>query len=45
MVNASNGNIVWKAGHHIAKDYMILKPALDGMAKDVINEMIGHMPR
>jgi hypothetical protein len=33
-----------KAGHHITKDYVLLKPGLDGMAKDVINEMIGHIP-
>jgi len=45
MVNASSGAVVWKAGHHITKDYVLLKPSLDGMAKDVINEMIGQMPR
>lgn len=45
MINAANGNIVWKAGHHIIKDYMFLKPGLDGMAKSLINEMIGYMPR
>lgn len=45
MINAANGNIVWKAGHHIIKDYMFLKPGLDGMAKSLMNEMIGHMPR
>jgi hypothetical protein len=45
MINAANGNIVWKAGHALAKDYMVLKPSLDSVAKSVINEMIGHMPR
>lgn len=46
MVNAENGKIVWKAGHHIAKEYsFVYKPGLDGIAKKVINDMIRHMPR
>ncbi|MBN1381102.1 MAG: hypothetical protein JXA41_05460 [Deltaproteobacteria bacterium] len=45
MINAANGDIVWKAGHHMVEDYLFMKPSLAGMAKDLIKKMIEYMPR
>ena len=45
MVEASTGNILWKAGHHIAEDYLLFKPALPGVARDLFKKMAGYMPR
>ena len=44
MIDASTGRILWKAGHHEAEDYILLKPKLTDVAKDVITQMIKEMP-
>lgn len=44
LVEAETGNIIWKAGHHVAKDYWFVKPDLPDVAKGLVKEMIGHMP-
>jgi hypothetical protein len=44
MIDASSGKILWKAGHHEAEDYMLLKPKLPNVAKDVFSKMIKEMP-
>ena len=44
MVEASTGNILWKAGHHLAEDYLLFKPALPGVARDLFKKMAGYMP-
>jgi hypothetical protein len=44
MVDASSGKILWKAGHHEAEDYMLIKPKLPNVAKDVFSKMIKEMP-
>jgi len=44
MIDASSGKILWKAGHHEAEDYMLIKPKLLDVAKDVISKMIKEMP-
>ncbi len=45
MIDAGTGRIVWTAGHYRASDYRIMKPALPDVARDLIREMIDHMPR
>lgn len=45
LVNASNGQLVWKANHEVTEDYTIMKPDLDDMAKDVLSVLIKEMPR
>ncbi|MBI2399470.1 MAG: hypothetical protein HYV23_00125 [Deltaproteobacteria bacterium] len=45
LVNAANGQLVWKANHEVTEDYTIIKPGLDDMAKDVMSVLIKEMPR
>jgi len=44
MIDAGTGNILWKAGHHEAEDYMLIRPKLPDVAKDLIKKMISEMP-
>lgn len=44
LIEAGTGKIVWTAGHQRASDYLIMKPALPDVARDIIREMIGYMP-
>lgn len=44
MIEAKTGNAVWRALHHRISDYMIIKPDLPNVARDLIREMIGYMP-
>lgn len=45
MIEASTGKIMWKAGHHEAESYMLIKPDLANVAKDLIKTMVAEMPR
>lgn len=45
LVNASNGQLVWKANHEVTEDYTLMKPNLSDMAKDVMSVLIKEMPR
>lgn len=45
LVNAANGQLVWKANHEVTEDYTIMKPNLSDMAKDVMSVLIKEMPR
>lgn len=44
MIEASTGKIIWKAGHHDAESYMLIKPDLANVARDLIKTMVGEMP-
>jgi len=44
MIDAGTGTILWKAGHHEAEDYMLIRPKLPNVAKDLIKKMISEMP-
>ena len=44
MIDAASGKIMWKAGHHIAEDYMLIKPDLRDVAKALVKKMIAEMP-
>ncbi len=44
LVEAETGEIVWKAGHHVAEDYWFIKPDLPDVAEDLVKEMFGYMP-
>jgi hypothetical protein len=45
LIEAKTGNTIWTAGHSRISDYVIIKPDLPDVARDLISEMIGHMPR
>lgn len=45
LVNASNGQLVWKASHEVTEDYTIMKPNLNDMAMDVMKVLLKEMPR
>lgn len=44
LIDARTGKIIWKAGHHIAEDYLLLKPDLRDVARNVAKKMIAEMP-
>jgi len=45
MIEARTGKTLWTAAHFRASDYLIIKPDLPDVARDLIREMAGHMPR
>ncbi|MCX5836937.1 MAG: hypothetical protein NTW71_00180 [Deltaproteobacteria bacterium] len=45
MIEAATGKVLWVASHHKTSDYLIIKPDLPGVARALIREMIGYMPR
>ncbi|HUN55673.1 MAG TPA: hypothetical protein VMU29_11000 [Smithella sp.] len=44
LYDVSTGKLMWKAGHDIVEDYMILKPDLPQIAQDVARKIISYMP-
>lgn len=44
MVEARTGKILWKAGHHLSEDYLLFKPDLRDVARDLFKKMISYMP-
>jgi hypothetical protein len=44
MIETSTGKIMWKAGHHEAKSYILIKPDLPDIAKSLIDTMSEEMP-
>lgn len=44
MYDVANGKLIWKARHSIVKEYLLLQPALPGIARDVVNKMADYMP-
>ncbi|MCX5850162.1 MAG: hypothetical protein NTW65_12035 [Deltaproteobacteria bacterium] len=44
LYEASTGKLMWKAGQDIKKNYLVIKPDLTKIARDVIRQMIDYMP-
>jgi hypothetical protein len=44
LYEAATGKMMWKAGHHIAESYMLIKPDLSNVARDVARDMVKEMP-
>ncbi len=44
LYEASTGKIMWKAGHQIADSYILIKPDLPKIARNVVEEMVKYMP-
>lgn len=44
LYNASTGKLMWKAGYDIKESYILIKPALPNVARDVVRKMISSMP-
>ena len=44
LYDATNGKLMWKAGHALTESYMFFKPDLPKVASDVAREMIVFMP-
>jgi hypothetical protein len=44
MVDVGTGKILWKAGHHITEKYILIKPNLNNVAKDLVKTMLAEMP-
>lgn len=45
LVDAESGKIMWKAGHDLKESYVFLKPDLSNIARNVVRDMVGKMPR
>lgn len=45
LINAATGTVVWKAGHDLTEKYVIIKPDLSNVARDVARQMLRVMPR
>lgn len=45
MIEAKTGKTIWTATHQRVSDYLIIKPDLADVAKALIREMVGYMPR
>jgi hypothetical protein len=44
MIEAKTGKAIWSAVHNRASDYLIIKPDLPDVARNLIREMIDYMP-
>jgi hypothetical protein len=44
LYEAATGKIMWKANHQIMDSYIMIKPDLSKVARDVAKEMVGYMP-
>ena len=44
LYEAATGKIMWKAGHQIADSYILIKPDLPKVARNVVKEMVDYMP-
>jgi NurA-like 5'-3' nuclease len=40
----STGKVMWKAGHNITESYILLKPDLPKVARDLVRDMVKEMP-
>jgi hypothetical protein len=45
LINAATGTVAWKAGHDVTEKYVVFKPALSAVARDVVRQMLRVMPR
>jgi hypothetical protein len=44
LYDASTGKLMWKAGYDIKESYILIKPALPEVARNVVHKMIFSMP-
>lgn len=44
LYDPATGKVMWKAGHQIADKYILIKPDLPKVARDVAREMVDYMP-
>jgi hypothetical protein len=44
LYEASTGKIMWKAGHHRAESYILIKPDLSAVARKVARDIVSEMP-
>ncbi|MEN6331713.1 MAG: hypothetical protein ABFD57_06990, partial [Smithella sp.] len=44
LYEAATGKLMWKAGHQITKSYILIKPDLPDVARDVVKKMVVYMP-
>ena len=44
MVDGVSGHVVWKGSHSKSEDYLLVRPDLDAVAGDVMDDLIEEMP-
>jgi len=45
FIDASTGNVIWKARHEKVKTYMVFKPAFKDIAEDLAQTMVKFLPK
>lgn len=45
LLDVVSGSVVWKGTHQITKNYMVFKPSLQDLAKELSLYMVTHMPQ
>ena len=44
MYDIATGKLMWKASHAVTNDFVLIKPELTDIARDVVDKMIYYMP-
>lgn len=44
LIDSESGKMMWKAGHQLSESYVLFKPELSKVARDVVKEMAAQMP-
>ena len=44
LIDPATGKLMWKAGHHLGESYMLIKPDLPDVARNVVKDMVNEMP-
>ena len=44
MYDVVTGKLMWKASHAVTNDFVLIKPELTDIARDVVDKMIYYMP-
>ena len=44
LYEAATGKLMWKAAHQITKSYVLIKPDLPDVARNVVEKMVVYMP-
>ncbi len=44
MYDVATGKLIWKASHDVTKEYMLIKPELHDIVREVANKMANYMP-
>lgn len=44
LINASNGNVIWKANHELVEEYLMIRPDLGKLSEELLAAILKEMP-